>query len=112
MSIIKQKGVPTRNTKGSIGDIYVDLNTGNRYQCTFAYISAGSVECDWKPVSKGTVTRAEISDIKTPVVLEPAVEEVKEELVEEVSESTAEEPIKPARQSQRTNYTQYSKKSK
>lgn len=111
MATIKQKGIPTRNTKGSIGDIYIDSNTGNHYQCTFAYKSGDSIECDWKLVKKGSEIKEAINkvveEVKTPVVKEPVVEEV----VEVVAEA---EPIneEPVQQTKRTNYTQYSKKTK
>lgn len=37
MAAIKGKGVPNQHTKGHIGDLYTDTNTGNRYLCTFSY---------------------------------------------------------------------------
>ena len=112
MSIIKQKGMPTRNTKGSIGDIYHDLNTGNRYKCTFAYVSAGTVECDWKLIGKdaGKKEVAEnpvIEEVKAPVIEEPVVEEV---VTEEVVEEPAVEEVKDAPKP-KTNYAkQYQNK--
>lgn len=43
-------GAPSRKTKGAVGDIYIDKNTGIEYTCTFAYKSGDEeeFECDWK----------------------------------------------------------------
>lgn len=105
MATIKQKGVPTRNINASIGDTYIDLDTGNKYECIFAYRSGGSSECDWKMVKKGSGIKEVIKKVM-PEVTTPVVEEVKEEVVE--AEPVAEET--PVQQPKKTNYTQYSKK--
>ena len=39
MSEIKNNGIPTPKTKGSMGDIYTDTSTGEQYICVFAYSS-------------------------------------------------------------------------
>ena len=45
-------GAPTKNTVGSIGDIYIDLSTGIKYKCKsiFSYTGHNSltVEYIWK----------------------------------------------------------------
>lgn len=39
MGEIKNNGIPTPKTKGSMGDIYIDTSTGEQYECVFAYSS-------------------------------------------------------------------------
>ena len=108
MATIKQKGVPTRNINACIGDTYVDLDTGNKYECTFAYRSGSSVECDWKLVKQGSGIKEAIKK----VIPELKAQVVEESVVEEVKEVVETEPVKeePVQQPKRTNYTQYSKK--
>ena len=54
MSEIKGKGIPTRQTAGALGDIYIDTNTGVRYKCTGAYGITTHIdstkEFEWKPI--------------------------------------------------------------
>lgn len=109
MDIIKHRGAPTRNTAGGVGSLLVDVTTGKQYRCTFAYNSGGTMEYSWKET--GIVEKVGISKPVKPVESkneEPVV--VKTE--EETNEPVVKEPIKPAQQPKRTNYTQYSKKSK
>lgn len=42
-------GAPTKNTVGSIDDIYVDLNTGTKYKCTsiFSYTGHNSLTVEY-----------------------------------------------------------------
>jgi hypothetical protein len=40
MSEIRGKGIPLSTTKGSIGDYYIDTNTGEKYRCIFSYTAA------------------------------------------------------------------------
>lgn len=109
MAIIKQKGAPNRNTKGSIGDIYIDTKTGNAYKCTFAYMVNGQCDCSWaldegmkvdvvEPKPAGNVAKVEPVIEKT--VVEEPVQEVKNDVVAE----------KPAHQPRRTDYASYGKK--
>lgn len=51
----KEHGTPTKGTVGAVGDIYIDLSTGDKYRCTFAYKPpyGGKIECDWVLVSLG-----------------------------------------------------------
>ena len=50
MAVIKKNGAPDKHTKGSIGDTYIDVDTGKSYICTFAFgDSIGSSEFEWKP---------------------------------------------------------------
>lgn len=106
MATIRQKGAPTRHTSGSIGDTYIDLDTGNKYECSFAYKSAGIAECDWRLVKKGSGIKEVIKKV-IPETKAPVVEEAKEKVVE--AEPVKEEPVQ---QPKRTNYAQYGKKNK
>lgn len=36
MAQLKGQGRPVARTKGSLGDTYTDLNTGDVYKCTYA----------------------------------------------------------------------------
>ena len=107
MATIKQKGVPTRNINASIGDNYIDLDTGNKYECTFAFKSGGTVECDWKLIKQGSGIKEVIKKV-IPESKAPVVEEPKEKVVEVVEA----EPVKeePVQQTKRTNYAQYGRK--
>lgn len=118
MSTIKQKGVPTIKTKGAVGDTYIDLNTGNKYKCVFAYGIGANLECQWKltsekkpfinkPVEKQAVKKHEEIKQKPQVeVVEPVKVEEKEPVVTEPVETT--EAVEE--KSKRTDYTSYSKK--
>lgn len=109
MGIIKRLGAPSRNLKASVGDIYIDLNNGNEYQCTFAYKSAGTYDCDWKLIKQGNGIKdaikkvvPDLKETKPEVIEEPKVEEVKE-----VEKPVQEKPIQ--QQPKRTDYTSYNK---
>lgn len=41
LSDIKGNGPPTKSTPGAVGQIYVDRETGLRYECTEAFIQKG-----------------------------------------------------------------------
>ena len=105
MGVIKKLGSPTRSTKGSIGDIYIDLSNDNEYQCTFAYKSGGVDECDWKLIKKGSGIKEVIAkvtpNIETPVVNEKVTEEVVE--TKPMVEESNNQPAK------RTDYASYSR---
>lgn len=40
-SDIKGNGPPTKSTPGAVGQIYVDADTGLRYECTEAFVQKG-----------------------------------------------------------------------
>lgn len=51
MAFIKGKGAPTANTAGVTGDKYVDIDTGNKYECTLAYSTSNGIKSyDWKMI--------------------------------------------------------------
>jgi hypothetical protein len=121
MSTIKGKGIPTRNTKGAIGDTYVDSSSGRQYKCVNAYGALGQFEYTWKPMKneqgkvevKETKPAKPVAEKKVEVkpVEEPKAEPVVEEKVEEVVEEPVKEEVKETKQ--RTNYAAaYNKKSK
>ena len=51
ITIRKEHGAPNTNTVGFVGEIYEDLNTGNRFKCTGIYKTTGSKmygpDCDY-----------------------------------------------------------------
>ena len=123
MAQITNKGIPNRQTKGALGDIYTDTNTGKKYKCTGAYIyntvSESKAEYDWKPIidingitkSKSTPSNIGKQDKKVDKVVKPAFVEpdilpVSEEVVEK-------ETPKPERRDSKTagkhkgNYNKY-----
>ena len=67
MTTINKSGVPTRKTKGAIGDIYIDSNTGDKYKCTFAYRDFGKdFDYEWKKIESGKNPKAkEVKEVKT-----------------------------------------------
>lgn len=42
MATISENGIPNKFTKGSIGDMYIDLETGEQYICVMSYRSSVS----------------------------------------------------------------------
>lgn len=110
MAQLKDNGVPTRKTKGALGDIYTDINTGKKYKCVFSYRDDvnGDFDCQWreiievgkKPVKKNEAPKQEVKDV---------VEKKKstEELTKH--EETKEDPIKPETKKHvgKSNYTSY-----
>lgn len=107
MAKINGKGVPTRKTIGGLGDIYTDTNTGNRYECIFAYKvnDDSDFDCQWKYIDNVEVEKEKAPE-KEAETTEKEIEEVKEENVEP-KEETAKESKNT---NQRTNYAAYSKK--
>ena len=91
MSLIKEKGAPGRFTKGSVGDKYIDLDTGNEYLCTFAFgdSNGGSSEYSWRLI--GTGQKPEIKMEKIP---ESNFQKTNPRPVEPVKEIKIPEPVK------------------
>lgn len=87
MKIIKGNGVPRRNTEGSVGDTYLDLETGKRYSCVSSYRdSLGTGEFYWDPISDEDLVEEPIDG--------PSVEEdiSDEESVDDISEDPESKP--------------------
>ena len=80
MAAIKGKGVPNQHTKGHIGDLYIDTNTGNRYLCTFSY-SDYFVDGEYAWTYVGTT---ETTDMESLPESEEKTEEVKPSVEEPV----------------------------
>lgn len=61
MAELKGNGKPGKHTTGAVGDIYTDIETGNRYKCTFAYRTGntGNFDCDWKHVGTKPLEKIE-----------------------------------------------------
>ena len=96
MAAIKREGAPTSNTKGCIGQLYIDTLTGNMYVCVSAYSdTSGNKGYDWRLNESKLVVKEE----------EPTFQEEIEEPtpVEEIEEEVEEEPVKPAPQQERRN---------
>lgn len=118
MAKINGKGAPTRKTIGGLGDIYTDTNTGNVYECIFAYRTDddSDFDCQWKYTGNVEVAKDEKESVKKNDRVEE-VKEVKEDKpVKEVKEDEPAEEVKEEQTktsnntNQRTNYAAYSKK--
>ena len=54
------------NRVGKLGDIYTDLETGMRYECTYAYCdSNGNRDCDWKEIGRVDIAKSVIKQDET-----------------------------------------------
>lgn len=104
MSEMKGKGLPTRKTQGSIGDIYIDTNTGKKYRCKFSY--GLDKDCEWQPIETDILEET-VKEVIEEVTPEP-VEEPKVAPVKEVVETAVKEPPKQERPNKK-NYQQYGK---
>ena len=90
MSEIKNNGVPTMKTKGSVGDVYTDISTGAQYKCTGSYGIGGQTEYEWKKLNS-TVKKEEPAG---PVDVKPEkTEEPKEPIDAEPEEVANEQPV-------------------
>lgn len=98
MAKLTGTAVPTRETKGALGDIYTDLRTGIRYRCTFAYCSSDDEYYEWKNIGKE----------EKPSVETKVVEEKKEEVKEAEVVVDKKVDIQTEAPQRKTNYTQYS----
>lgn len=105
MNKFKIIGAPSRTTPGAVGDIYIDMETGLEYRCTFAYRDPFSknLDCEWTPTGKKH--RTPTFDI--PVVKKDPPKEIKE--VKENEE--VREPVKNNK-SKYVNYSKHLKKVK
>ena len=76
MTTINKSGVPTRKTKGAIGDVYIDSATGYRYKCIFSYHDMGCSVYEWKLIDKPTITapKKPVADMKETKKEEPTTE--------------------------------------
>lgn len=115
MSKIRQKGAPTRQTVGSIGDIYTDLDTGLKYKCVGSYGLQTHIglesKYEWKllPGEKEKVEPVKKQEPKKsePVKQQPKVEVKEEPKVEEKTEEVVEEKVEEPKSAQPHNYNKY-----
>lgn len=98
MAVIREKGMPTRNTKGGVGDIYIDVTTGRQFKCTSAYGSSVQSDYGWTPIRNGQTVAAPSQPAKVETKVEAPVE-AKKEVKEEVKEEVKPEPKKSSKPS-------------
>ena len=48
MATISENGIPNKFTEGSIGDMYIDLETGKQFTCVMSYRSSVSKKFEYK----------------------------------------------------------------
>ena len=59
MATVRGNGAPNTNTTGVIGDKYIDIDTGNKYECTLAYSTSNwDKSRNWKLISEGKRDKA------------------------------------------------------
>ena len=71
MATIKEKGQPTRQTKGAVGDIYTNIITGKSYKCTNAFRVGDEGDYFWAPIEnkeEAAVTAEPVKETKKPEV--------------------------------------------
>lgn len=118
MSKIRQKGAPTRQTVGSIGDIYTDTDTGLDYKCTGSYGLQTHIgletKYEWslipgqKAKADQPVKKQEPVKKKEPVNQpEPKVEVKEEPKVVEETKDVVEEKVEEPKSQQPHNYNKY-----
>lgn len=116
MQKIEGKGVPTRKTKGAIGDVFINMLTKKMYKCTNAYEANGQCDYTWRALDgKSAVEEAkpepEVKAEQAEEKIETEVEAVAEE--EQAPVEEPKEKVKQSKGKQRTNYSAaYDEKSK
>lgn len=101
MANLEGVGAPSRDTNGSIGDIYTDKRTGDEYICTFAYKSGdkSDFECEWRKRNKGV--KVQTSSLYGEFKINDT-----EKVNADIIEPPKEERVNPKRK----DYSSYSKK--
>lgn len=116
MNQLKGNEIPTKKTKGALGDIYTDTSTGKKYKCIFSYRDNDDDEfnCQWKELGEESKTMTKSTAEENKTVVKP---EVKEEPKKPVAEEVKQEEIKPEsvkpepkQHNGKTNYAAYSRK--
>ena len=105
MTEFKGKGVPTNKTKGALGVIYTDTDTGVQYKCTGAYDINGVENYEWKrisesksekiPVEKHEENKVETAEQSFEQFMNPPVEDKEPE---ELKETVEEKPVEETRE--------------
>lgn len=97
MTEIKDKGIPTNKTKGALGVIYTDTDTGVQYKCTGAYGINGVEHYEWKRISESNIEKIPVGKTEENKVenTEKSFEQFMNPPVEEVDavEAVVEEPV-------------------
>lgn len=109
MAEIKGKGLPTRQTKGALGDIYVDTATGMKYKCTGAFgvttHAESKKEYEWKPANPVNKNLQRTAKEKPHETSKPQSEVKPAEKVEEA-------PKKDVKANDKHNYSKHFDKAK
>ena len=103
--VLRKNGKPGSNVAGTVGDIYIDTNTGEKYECIFAYKDSMLNEMyKWKLVGKEDLQNREetAKEVKPDVDISNVSEEQVEEPILESPEPMVEEPVSK-------NHTNYHK---
>ena len=110
MAQLKDNGAPTRKTKGALGDIYTDTNTGKKYKCIFSYRDDvnGDFDCQWKEIVEAG-KKAPKKTEKPKQEAKTSVEEKKSPEEPTKREETKVEPVKSEekRPAGKTSYSSY-----
>ena len=96
--MINGNGAPTRKTHGAIGDIYIDNETGAKYECIFSYrdISGTEFDCQWEKIEDGEpVVEPKTEESEKEPAIVPQVTVVEPESEKGVKEPEKEEPKEP-----------------
>lgn len=77
-SDVEGNGPPTKNTPGSVGQIYIDQETGLRYECVEAFVQKGYKidKSTYKWVEKGL----DPDFIATDAEVAKAIDDLREEI--------------------------------
>lgn len=96
MATIREKGCPTRKTKGAVGDIYVNIITGKQYKCVNSYRVGDEGDYEWKRMDILEVVKETLNPTveEADETIEAPVENEEEPVVEEAEEVTVDvEPV-------------------
>lgn len=122
MTEFKGKGAPTNKTKGALGCIYTDTNTGAMYKCTGAYGINGVESYEWKriseskdekiPVEKNEKNKVETAEQPFEQFMNPPVESEEPVADEPVTEQPVENTRERVQQNGKHKYGKYYDKNK
>lgn len=109
MIMISSKGKPTSATRANVGDIYVDTDTGKKYECRFVFCLSGeSWSYEWEELPGQDIKPVVTVDIPQ-MSIEP---EQPEPVVESRTVSTTREETRQSYQPNRTNYNKQYRQNK
>lgn len=101
-------GKPGINVEASVGDIYKDTKTGEKYKCTFAYMTSGNekIQREWVKMVNGTHDRFPPRGITKPEKTEPPLKATTINILEPPEEHIDKQ------EKQVRDYTSYGNKNK